>query len=227
MSKAQRLLAAVVLPLLVAACGGGDASRAMGPAGPSQREPRALALATVFQFHELIRYVDAVFFGTDPSGCVSTVVEVFASKGPITGDLASRPRITSFALVNVTQFDTCTNTEVMHVITEVSQGVELHVAALNRATLELTFTGVDDVSGAEVTVTLSATWIGFGERFRSRLRFRDKTPEILRIEGENGALREATTSATLAVGGESIALEEPGTPGSLGWVNRGRLIVEH
>jgi hypothetical protein len=227
MSKARCLLVGVVLPLVVAACGG-DPSRAMGPtAGLSQREPRALALATVFQFHELIRYANAVFFGTDPSGCVSTVVEVFASKGPITGDLASRPRMTSFALVDVTQFDTCTNTEVSHVITEVFQGVELQVAALNRAILELTFTGVDDVSGAEVTVTLSATWIGFGERSRSRLRFRDKTPEILRIEGENGALREATTSATLAVDGESIALEEPGTPGLLGWVNRGHLTVEH
>jgi hypothetical protein len=227
MSKAQRLLAAVVLPLLVAACGG-DASRALGPsAGPSQRELRVRALATVFQFHELIRYANAVFFGTDPAGCVSTVVEVFASKGPLTGDLASRPRITSFALVDVTQFDTCTNTQVRRVITEVFQGVEFHAADLNRATLELTFTGVDEVSGAEVTVTLSATWIGFGERSRSRLRFRDKTPEILRIEGENGAVREATTSATVAVGGESIALEEPGTPGLLGWVNRGSLTVEY
>jgi hypothetical protein len=227
MSKAQRLLAAVALPLFVAACGG-DGSRLMEPrAAPSQREPRVLALATVFQFHELIRYADAVFFGTDPSGCVSTVVEVFASKGPLTGDLASRPRITSFAIVDVSQFDICTNTEVRHVLTEIPQGVELHVADLNRATLELTFTGVDDVSGAEVTVTLSATWIGFGERSRSRLRFREKTPELIRIAGENGAERQATTSAILAVDGESIELEEPGTPGLLGWVNRGSLTVEH
>jgi hypothetical protein len=222
--KAQRLPAAVVLPLLVAACVG-DASRSMEPnAGPLQRE-RDLALATVFQFHEQIRYADAVFFGT--SGCVLTVVEVFASKGPITGDLASKPRMTSFALVDVAQFDICTDTEVRHVITEVLQGVELHFAALNRATVELTFAAIDDVSGAEVTVRLSAAWIGFGERSRSRLKFREKTPEILHVEGENGALREATTSATLALDGESIALEEPGTPGLLGWVNRGRLTVEH
>jgi hypothetical protein len=230
MPNTHYLVTAVSLPLLVLACGG-DASRPLGPGDEfvqSEVRPAGPAAATLAsRRHEIISFGDATFLSTDASGCVESVFDIFGSEERLKDEQPGAPSTTGFALVIVGQFDQCTGTDLGQIVGEIrSDAVVFETTGnLSTATLQATVPALD-FTGAEVEVTLTVTWTGFGPIFPEVNKVRLKTPDLLQIFRSKATIRQATTSGTASLDGETFPTLEPLAPGQIGRAKSGALVVQ-
>jgi hypothetical protein len=218
------------LPLLLMACGG-DVSQSLGPddnsVQPEMRPADLTAAGQASRRHEITSFGTATFLSTDPLGCIESVFDIFGSEERLKDEQPGAPSTTGFALVIVTQFDQCTGTFLRDLIGEItSDAIEFDITGnLSAATLQATIPVLDSNTGAEFQMTLNVTWTGFGPIFSTKENVRLKTPALLQIFHSKAKIREADTSGTASLDGESFTLE-PLSPGQFGHVKRGSLIVQ-
>jgi hypothetical protein len=208
MFRTHHLLAAIGLPLLVAACGEDTAP----PSAPRAEAPLRAAVRaqdSTAHFRFQIRRVgaEASFSSIDPSGCVETDAFVFGAEdtqkaGP------GKPTTGPLAVVSLFEFNFCTN-EVLRSAFGVSNDAVFDAEGnrLTGARLQATITAFDDLTGGEVQVVVDVAWTGTGELVSRSDRFRLKQPGLLVTQWSKGAFRDAAAAGTVAVGGENLATD--------------------
>ena len=165
------------------------------------------------------RSVDANFFSTDSSGCISTGVNLFA------GDLVSdtppnqaSPRI----VIVISQYDRCTNTQLLAASTNAPLSKkDLQIAGtLNSATLQTTVSVFDEVSNTSFNVTVDLTWTGTSSVEHQTTHFNDRFEDCHFVIRSNSAFRFAEASGTVTDGTENFT-PEPSIEGHIGSTNLG------
>ena len=229
MLNPRSLLATLGTPMLVFACQG-EASRPLEPEGiPSAQtgqDPR-VAAAQASHRHDITSFGSATFIGTDPSGCVQSIFDIFGAKERVKDDQRGAPSTTGVAVVLVDQFDQCTGTFSGQIAGDVRSDAVVFTMKgnLSTATLQATIPAIDFSTGAGVEVTLNVTWTGFDEIFPQVDKARLKTPNVLQIFHSKATIREATTVGTASLDGVPLALE-PLAPGQIGRAKSGQLVVQ-
>lgn len=160
------------------------------------------------------RSVDANFSSTDPSGCISTSVQLFA------GDLLSNTppgQASPGIIIGIFQYDRCTFTQLLTASTIASLSrKDLRIAGnLNSATLDTTLSVFDEVSGTFVDVTVDLTWMGTSPVNRENNHFNYRFEDCLTVLHSNTAFRYAEASGTVTVGTTNFT-PEPSIEGHIG-----------
>lgn len=184
------------------------------------------ATAQASRRHEITSFGTATFISTDGTGCVESVFDIFGADERVNDEQPGAPLTTGFALVVVGQFDQCTGTDLGQIVGEIRSDAVVFESTgnLKTATLQATIPALDS-TGAEVEVTVTVTWTGFGPIFPEVNKVRTKTPDLLQIFRSKATIREATTSGTASIGGETFTLE-PLAPGQIGRAKSGSLVVQ-
>jgi len=167
-------------------------------------QPTGVAAAEVSHFTG--RSVDANFSSIDPSGCISTSVNLFA------GDLLSDTppgQASPGIIVGIFQYDRCTNAQLLEASTIASLSTtDFQIAGnLDSATLHTTLSVFDEVSGTFVDVTVNLTWMGTSSVNRQNDHFNYRFEDCLSVLHTNSAFRYAEVSGTVTVGATNFTPE--------------------
>ena len=200
------LVAAIGLPLLLAACGE-DAVPASGPgAEPASAAARVSALRSSHLRYQIKdRAANASFSSLDPSGCVETFLFVFGAdetvkQGP------GKPATGPLAVVRLSQYDFCNNTvgEFFGFAEDASFEVS---RKLDQARLQATVPGFFDETGVDAAAVVDLTWTGAGELFSETARSRVKFPGSMLTQWFKGTFRPAQVSGSVTVGKKNLAAD--------------------
>ena len=167
-------------------------------------QPTGVAAAEVSHFTG--RSVDANFSSIDPSGCISTSVNLFA------GDLLSDTppgQASPGIVVGIFQYDRCTNAQLLEASTIAPLSTtDFQIAGnLDSATLHTTLSVFDEVSGTFVDVTVNLTWMGTSSVNRQNDHFNYRFEDCLSVLHTNSAFRYAEVSGTVTVGATNFTPE--------------------
>jgi hypothetical protein len=187
--------------------------------------PARAAPAETLHFSFQGQTADAFFSSTE--GCVVTDVGVFAVDGRVkTGP--GRPAVESTASVFISQFDFCTQTQLLAAdgFAVLAPG-EFQIAAdLTSATLTATIEVFDFVSGTSFPVDVNVSWSGSGDTFREKQHFHFTAPGFKANFRMDGTFREATAAGTVTDGTTNFT-PEPAVFAQLGSVKQGEVVIIH
>jgi hypothetical protein len=158
-------------------------------------------------------FADAFFSSTDPSGCVSTVVDLLANDGRSRIG-SGQPTVGARAIIIVAQFDNCTQTLLLAADGSAVLGPgELQIDnKLTTATLTATVEVFDVVSGASFPVDVNVSWTGVGGTTSTRTHTRQTLPGFKVNERFESTFREAIASGTVSDGTTNFT-PQPAPPG--------------
>jgi len=189
---------------------------------------RAVGTETLhFSFDGL--FADATFGSTDPSGCVSTVVDLLANDGRSrTG--TGQPEVAASAIIIVSQFDNCTQTLLVAAdgSAVLGPGALQIDNKLTAASLTATIEVFDFVSGASFPVDVNVSWTGVGGTTSARTHIRQTLPGFKINERFDRTFREATASGTVSDGTTNFT-PQPAAAGDahLASVKQGEVDIIH
>jgi hypothetical protein len=171
-------------------------------------------------------FADAIFSSTDPSGCVSTVVDLLASDGS-TKSGSGRPEATT-TLIIVSQADLCTQTELIAASGRaVLAPGQLQIDnQLTAASLTATIEVFDFVSGASFPLNINVNWTGVGETESTKSRVHQTFPGFKVLKRLDRTFRHATASGTVSDGTTNFT-PEPTTEAELASLRQGDLDITH
>jgi hypothetical protein len=207
MFRVYHLLAATVLPLLLAGCSD-DSSPPSGPraAPPLQAASRASA-TTSFRANIRGETADAYFSSLDPSGCVATDGSVFGAalalkEGP------GKPVTGPLAFVSLFQYNQCTGEFLHNIAAQTGDATFEADRELAEGRLQARIPAFDFFSGAEVLVEVDVAWTAAGELASVSERSRVRQPGSWFTYSFKGKSREAGATGTVAVEGENFMPNE-------------------
>jgi hypothetical protein len=180
-------------------------------------QPTAVSAADISHFRG--RGVDANFSSIDPSGCISTGVNLFA------GDLLSDTppgQASPGMIIGIFQYDRCTNTQLLaaSTITPLSK-TDLKIAGnLDSATLHATVSVFDEVSATFFDVTVDLTWTGTSSVDHQNTHFNYGFEDCHFLLRSNSAFRFAEASGTVTDGTTNFT-PEPSVEGHIASTNLG------
>jgi hypothetical protein len=146
-------------------------------------------------------------FFSSGSECVSTNVQIQASLGSFK-EGSGAPSRDPAAVVFIDRYDSCTDTYLSSIAAFSTDGVALQVDnRLTAASLQVTITGVDFVTGADVVVQVDLDWTGTGTLFTTSQKTREKIPGGMLIWHFMGKQRGATASGTVSLDGVNLTPE--------------------
>jgi hypothetical protein len=168
----------------------------------------------------------AGFASTDPTGCVVTHVFIAAMDAEVklaTGGAGPDSR----SIADVSQFDRCTSTELLHARGETLLPPEaLTITPLESARLHATLFLVDHVSGDPVALSVDLTWSATGETARVKDHYQFKSP-VSTINARFSALsREAGAQGTVSNGPTNLT-PQPAQFALLNSIKAGSLEITH
>jgi hypothetical protein len=170
---------------------------------------------------------NAFFSSTDPGGCVVTSVFVLANDGR-TKTGPGGPLAESFAFVAVSQFNQCTETQLLN-----AEGSAVLAAddfqmdsRLTAATLDTSIELFDFVSGTSFPVDVNLAWTGSGDTLTQRSHFQINAPGLKVNERFSGTLRGATATGTVTAGTTNFT-PEPSVFAELFSAKSGEVVITH
>jgi hypothetical protein len=192
----------------------------------------ALALATFSQHSSASagdnlkfsgNFADAGFSMVD--GCVVTNVGVFANKGKF----QSPPGPGSsgaFADMYIDQYDICTGAQYILAFggTPLSNDAFQIDRGLNSAVLNATILVFDNVSGAEISVSVNLEWVGIGPLSRGTFHSHSKSPGCVINERFSGSSRFAEATGSVSDGVTNFT-PNPSGDGHLNSTKSGTLFI--
>jgi hypothetical protein len=163
--------------------------------------------------------VNAVFDGTDPSGCVETDVFVSAN----TGTEQDHPGSAAYgvASVSIYQYDACTDTTLLQAVglNDALRPGEFQVSKqLDRASLNSTINVMDIDTGNSFDVDVNVAWTGTSDITRNHSNTNDIYPGCHIIDRWKGSGRDAVASGVVTDGIMNFA------PGPSQWAEIGYVI---
>jgi hypothetical protein len=168
----------------------------------------------------------AGFSSTDDTGCIVTHVflaamdaDVKAGPGPAGAD--------SRSLAEVSQYDRCTQTELLHAFGETLLPAEAFtISELESAKLQATLLVVDHVSGEELALSVDLTWTAGGETARVKDHYHFTSP-VFSVNAKFSAIsREAEAYGTVSSGTTNFT-PEPAAFALLNSIKAGALEITH
>ena len=150
----------------------------------------------------------ASFFGT--SGCINTDVFVIATEAK-TQDAPGKPNLLSFASVTIFQYDSCTDTVLLHAwgTTNPLPKSALQISKmLNAGTLNTTIHLFDEVSVSNFDVNVNLAWTATGPLNREKFTTHLKTPGCITNSHYQGKSRPAQAVGSVSDGATNF------TPGA-------------
>jgi hypothetical protein len=208
MFRINLLITAIGFPLLVSGCRD-DTAPPTNPRTESPRPSARVSTTAVDRFRFQLRRVgaEAFFERIDPTGCVVTDVDILGSEDAVKQG-PGKPISGPFALAAIFEFDICTQ-QVLRDIFGFTSDVTFQANRnkLTEASLQATIPAVDNLSGAEVPVTVDLAWSGTGVLVSQSNRFRLKTPSTLTNQWFKGIFRDAAASGSVVVDGENLATD--------------------
>jgi hypothetical protein len=152
--------------------------------------------------------VSTFISSTDPSGCISTTVSVFAYEQVILGQPSPGSPDSAVHLL-IKQFDTCggrilLDAEAFSSLADSDLQISGNLAS---ATLNTTVTAYDAVSNSYFDVLIDLMWTGTGSLLHYNGHFKDIWPGAgcKELEHSNEALRYAEASGTVSDGTTNFA----------------------
>lgn len=143
------------------------------------------------------QFARAIFDSVDPTGCIHTIVDVFAidRKDKVVG----QPAATSETIVFIDVADVCASTGwIVAFGSGTPDRFDMH--GLDEATLDTTIEMFDFVSGTTFTVNVDVTWASIGEPIRTKSRLIDRSPGFFFSSKFDGTFRSATAVGTVSDG---------------------------
>ena len=170
---------------------------------------------------------EATFSSTDPSGCIQTVVFVFADDGRFrTG--TGRLEKASTATVAVSKFDVCTQTDLLFAdgFAVLAPGQFQIDGKFTAASLTATIEVFDFVSGASFPVNISVGWTGVGDTFSAKQRSHETFPGFKVFKRFDGTGRPAAAAGIVSDGTTNLT-PEPALVAELGSIRQGEVDIIH
>jgi hypothetical protein len=170
---------------------------------------------------------NAFFSSTDPGGCVVTSVFVFANDGR-TKTGPGGPLAESFALVAVSQFNQCTDTQLLSAEGSAALAADDFQmdSRLTAATLDSRIELFDFVSGTSFPVDISLTWTGSGDTSTEKSHNLINAPG-LKINSFGSGLRRGGTATGTVTAGTTNFTPEPSIFVELLSVKSGEVRITH
>ena len=204
--SASLLVAAIGLPLLLAACD----DDAMPPTEPEAATKASAVRVSAragnhFRYQIKDRAANATFLTVDPSGCVETTLFVFGSNETVK-EGPGKPSTGPLAFVQLSQIDFCNGTigEYFGFADDASFEVS---TKLDQAHLKAAVPGFLDETGVETDALVDLTWTGAGATFSQTERSRVMFPGSTLTQWFKGTFRPAQVSGTVTVGKQNLASE--------------------
>ena len=170
---------------------------------------------------------NAAFSSTDPGGCVVTSAFVFANDGR-TKTSPGGPLAESFAFVAVSQFNQCTDTQLLS-----AEGSAVLApndfqmdSRLTAATLDSRIELFDLVSGTSFPVDVSLAWTGSGDTVTQKSHFLLNAPGLKVNSRSSGTLRGGTATGTVTAGTTNFT-PEPSVFVELLSAKSGEVVITH
>jgi hypothetical protein len=169
--------------------------------------------------------VNAVFAGTDPSGCVETDVFVSANSGTE----QDHPGTTAYgvASVSIYQYDACTDTTLLQAVglNDALRPGEFQVSKqLDWASLNSTINVMDIDTGNSFDVDVNVDWTGTSDTTRNHSNTNDIYPGCHIIDRWKGSGRDAVASG-LVTGGIMNFTPDPSQGAEIGFVIDGFEVI--
>lgn len=160
------------------------------------------------------------------SGCISTDVFVIASEAMVQ-DAPGTPSALSFASATIYQYDTCTNTALLHAYgsTNPLPNSAFQVSKmLDTASLNTTINVFDEISGSSFDVDIDLAWTATGPLNRDRAKSHVKSPGCIMNSNYLGKSRAAQASGTVSDGMVNFA-SGPSISATISSVRSGNVVI--
>jgi hypothetical protein len=170
-------------------------------------------------------YATASFSTTDPTGCIVTNVNVYATDGRQQNP-PGPPTASSVADVIISQYDDCAGALLLSGFGEATltrEAFQVTGQSIS-ATLNATVPVTDSVTGSTFNVEVALTWTGTGELTRVSDRYHDQEPGFTFESRSEGTVRPAVTSGSVSLAGTNLT-PQPSYYAFLGSAKSGVMLI--
>jgi hypothetical protein len=184
----------------------------------------AAAKTETFHFSFKGQFAEAIFSTFDETGCIETFAYVAAQEGKVKVD--GRPAVDSFAIVNLIQFNHCTQEFLLDAFGFATLAPDEFVIdkKLNQATLTTTIVVDEFVTGTTFSVDVNVAWTGVGETSTVKDHFQINEPGFKLNSHFMGTFRQAQASGTVTGMGIDFA-PDPAIFAQMGNVKVGEVAI--
>jgi hypothetical protein len=171
------------------------------------------------------RMVNASFSSTDPSGCITANVLLFATKASPHDPPGPVQPLAAVSL-SIYQFDNCTGATLLSAgssgfVTIPKDGIQV-LGRSDSATLSTTLEVFDFVSNTPLSVNIDLTWTATGDPTHMNERSLVQSPGSLVLARYSSIARESEASGSVSVGGTNFT-PEPSVSAGIASVQNGQV----